>query len=116
MAYVIRKNDAPVTIMFDDVAYDVEIEDYRINALPLSGKVFKRDNTEVHKFLKYLTQGTKSWKWIENSKGGRYNMKALREDYNVSDDGKRRMNTTKADMKELEFKCQDIFSIQKWCE
>ena len=56
------KDGAPVTIMFDDIAYDVDPEDFRINAAPLAGAVFKRDNIEVQKFQKSRTQGTKYWK------------------------------------------------------
>ena len=54
----------PMKIMFDDVAYDVDPEDCCINAAPLTGAVLKIDNIEVHKFLKYITQGTKAWEWI----------------------------------------------------
>ena len=68
MAYVIRKDDAPVTIMFDDVAYDLHQDDFCINAAPLTGAVFKIDNIEAHKILKSFTQGTEYWKWIEKSK------------------------------------------------
>ena len=62
MVYVIKKDDVPVTIIFDDIAYDVEPEDFRINTLPLTGAVFKRNNVDLHKFLKSLTQGTEAWK------------------------------------------------------
>ena len=58
--YVIRRDDAPVTIMFNDIAYDMDPEDCCINATPMTGAVFKIDNVEVHKFLKSLTQGTKA--------------------------------------------------------
>ena len=64
--------------MFGDIAYDMDPEDLRINVVRLTGTVFKRDNFEVHNFLKSLTQGTKAWKWIENSKGGRGDMKDIR--------------------------------------
>ena len=62
MVYVIKKDDVPVTIIFDDIAYDVEPEDFRINTSPLTGAVFKRNNVDFHKFLKSLTQGTEAWK------------------------------------------------------
>ena len=39
--YIIRKDDAPVINMFIDIAYDVDPEDCRINAAPLSGAFFK---------------------------------------------------------------------------
>ena len=55
MEYVIRKDDSPVTIMSNDVAYDVDPEDFRINTAPLSGAVFKRENFKVHELLKSLT-------------------------------------------------------------
>ena len=64
MTYIISKDDAPVTIMYDDVIYDVDPEDCRINAAPLTGAVFKRDNVKVHKFLNSPTQGIKAWKFI----------------------------------------------------
>ena len=64
MVYVIRKDDATMKIMFGDVAYDVDPKDYRIIVVPLYGVVFNNYNVEVQKFLKHLTQGTKSWKWI----------------------------------------------------
>ena len=88
-------------IMFDDVAYDVDPEDCCINAAPLTGAVLKIDNIEVHKFLKYITQGTKAWEWIQNPKGRRDAMKALRDHYDGSTKGERCMNITKADLKEL---------------
>ena len=112
--YVIRKDDAPVIIMFDDIAYDVDPEDCCINAMPMNGTVFKRDNAEVHKFLKYLTQGTKAWKWIEKFKGGIDALKALRDHYNGSDEDKRCMNTKTADLKELYFKCQEVSPFEKY--
>ena len=61
-AYFIRKEDTPLTIMFDDIVYDMDPEYCRINAAPLNGAVFKRYNVEVHKFLNSLTHGTKAWK------------------------------------------------------
>ena len=67
-----------MTFIFDDVVYDVYPEDSRINAVPLTGAVFKRDNAGVHKFLSSLTQGIKSWNWIEKSRGWRDAMKTLR--------------------------------------
>ena len=79
MAYDISKDDAPVTIISDDVAYGMDPEDCHINAAPMIGPLFNRDNIEFHKFLKSLIQGTKDWKWIEKSKGGRDAMKALME-------------------------------------
>ena len=39
-------------------------------------------------------------------------MKALREHYDVSAEGKRRMNITKTDMKELYFKRQDVLPLK----
>ena len=112
--YVISKDDAPVTIMFDDVAYEVYPEDWHINVAPLTVAGFKRDNIEVHMLLKSLTQGTEAWKWIENSKGGRDAMKALREHYNGSAKGERRMKTPKLELKELYFKRQDVFPFEKY--
>ena len=44
LAYVIRKDDYPVTIMFDDIVYGVDPEYLCINAAPLTGIVIKRDN------------------------------------------------------------------------
>ena len=41
LAYVIRKDDNPVTIMFDDIEYDVDLEECRISAAPLTDAVFK---------------------------------------------------------------------------
>jgi len=64
--------------------------------------------------LKSLTQGTEAWKWIEKSKGGRAAMKSLRERYDGSAEGERRMNITKVDHKELYFKCQDVFPFEKY--
>ena len=75
----------------------------------MNGAVFKRDNVEVHKFLKFLTQGNKSWKWIEKSKRGRDAMKSLRGDYNESAKGEYCINISKAYLKELYFKHQDVF-------
>ena len=60
LVYVIRKDDSHMTIIFDDIKYDVNPEDCRINAAPLTGAVFKRKNVEVQKLLKSLTQGTKA--------------------------------------------------------
>ena len=80
----------------------------------LTGAVSKRDNVKYHKFLKSLTQGKKAWKYIENSKGGRDETKALREHYNGSSEGKLLMNITKADLKDLYFKRQEIFSFKKY--
>ena len=73
-----------MTIMFNDIAYDLDPEDLCINAAPLTGAVFKIDNIKVHKFLKSLTLGTKAWKWIDKSKGGRDSMKALRDHFDGS--------------------------------
>ena len=64
--------------MFDDISYYADPEYFRINAAPLTGAFFKRENVKFHKFLKSITQGTKAWKWIDNSKGGSGAMKALR--------------------------------------
>ena len=114
LAYVIRKYDAPGTIMLNDVAYDVDPEDCQINAAPLTVEFFNRDNFEVHKFLNSLTQGTKSWKWIEKSKGGRDSMKARRENYYGSVEGGRHMNITKLYLKELYFKRQDVSPFEKY--
>ena len=60
MVYVIKKDDVPVTIIFDDIAYDVEPEDCHINSAPLTGAVFKKDNVEVQNFSKSLTKGTEA--------------------------------------------------------
>ena len=81
LAYFIRKDDAPVTIMSDDVSYAADPEDFHINAAPLSGTVSNRYNVKVQKFLNSLTEDTKAWKWIEKSKGGRDYMKELRVHY-----------------------------------
>ena len=102
--YLIRKDVAPVTIRFDDFAYDVNPKDLHTNAAPINGTVFKIDNSEVHTLLNFLTQDTKYWKWIDKSKGGRDYMKAPREHYNGSAESKRHMNITKTDLKELYFK------------
>ena len=104
----------PVTIMFGDISYYVDPEDCHINAAPLTGVVFKRDNVEVYKFLKYLTQGNEAWKWIDNFKGLRDDMKSLREHYYGSAKGRSHMNTTKADLKDLYFKRQDVFPFEKY--
>ena len=112
--YIIRKYDRPVKIMYDGVAYDVDPEYCRINIEPLNGPVFKRDNVEVHKLLKSLTKGTKNWNWIDKSKVGRDDTKTLREHYNGSAEGGRCMNITKADMKELYFKHQDVLPFEKY--
>ena len=79
-------------------------EDCRINVGTLIGAVLKIDNFEVHRLLKSLTQGTKAWTFIENSKGGRDSMKSFREHYSGSSEGENHMNITKADLKELYFK------------
>ena len=73
------KDDATVKIIFDDITYNVDPEDWPINAAPLNGAVFKRENVKTENFLKYFTQVTDSWKWIEKSKGGRDAMKDLRK-------------------------------------
>ena len=114
MAYVNRKDDAPVKIIFDHVAYDVNLEDFRINTAPLTVAVFKRAHVEFHKFLKSLTQDTKAWKRIEKSKGGRDDMKTLREHYDGSAKGERCMNITKADLKDLYLKLQDVFPFKNY--
>ena len=101
LEYIIGKENSPVTIMFNDIAYDVDPEDFCIDAAPLTGAVFKRYNVKVHKFLKSLTQGTKYCKCIEKSKVVRDDMKALRYHYNGSSKGERRMNITKSDLREL---------------
>ena len=114
LAYVNRKDDAPVKIIFDHVAYDVNLEDFRINTAPLTVAVFKRAHVEFHKFLKSLTQDTKAWKRIEKSKGGRDDMKALRENYYGSAEVECCMNITKADLKDLYFKQQDVLPFEKY--
>ena len=87
--------------MFDDIAYDVNLEYCRINAAPLTGAVSQRYNVGIHKLLNSLTQGTEAWKWIESYKVGRDNMKTLMENYDGSTEGESCMKITKADMKEL---------------
>ena len=87
--YIIRKYDGPVTIMFNDAAYDMDPEEIFINLAPLTGAVFKRDNVKDHKFLKSFTHGAKAWKCIEKSKVDRYSMKALKDHYNSSAKSKR---------------------------
>ena len=101
LAYVIRKDDEPVKIIFHDIAYNVDPEDCRINAAPLTGSGFKRYNVKVHKFLESLTQGTEAWKCIKKSKGGTYDIKALRGHYTCSAEGERHNNIKKAYLKEL---------------
>ena len=113
LVYVIRKDDEPKTIMSDDISYDVDPEDWRINAAPLTGKVFKRDNVKFHKLLNSLTQGNKAWKWIEKSKWGTDSMNSLREYHDVSAKVERRMKIIKAGLKELYFKRQDVFPFEK---
>ena len=108
LAYIIKKYDSHVTIMFDDVAYDVDPEYCHINAAPLTGSVFNRDNVEVQKLLKSLTKGTEALKCIDKSMGVRDNMKAIREHYNGSAKGELCMNITKVDLKDIYFKYQDI--------
>ena len=114
MAYIISKYDAPVTIIFDDVVYDMYPEDCHINEAPMTGAVFNIDNVEVQKLLKYLTQETKAWKCIEKSKGGSYSMKDLRDNYNGSSKGERSTNITKADLKELYFKLLHVLPFEKY--
>ena len=60
MENFIRKDDAPVTIMFNDVSYEMDPKDFCINAVPLAGLVIKIDKVNVHKFLNLLTRVTKS--------------------------------------------------------
>ena len=108
MAYVIQKDDAPMTSLFDDVAYGFDPEDCRIKGAPTTGEVFKRDKFKVHKFLNPLTEGTKDWKCIDKSRGGRDAMKALGEHYNRSTKGDCNMNITKVNLKDLYFKHQDV--------
>ena len=108
------KDDAPVKIMLYDVSYEVDLKDCHINAAPLTGAVLNRDNGEFQKFLKSITQGTEASKWIEKSKRGRGDMKALRKHYYAYYEGERHMNITKADLKELYFKRQDILPLKKY--
>jgi len=105
LVYIIRKDDAPLVIMLDDTAYNVDPENCPINTAPLTGAVFKWDNVEVHKSLKSLIQGTEAWKWSV--------MLALRERYDGSAEGEH-MNIMKADLKELYFKRQDTFPFKKY--
>ena len=114
LVHVINKYYAPMTIMFDGFTYNVDPEDCCINAETLTGAVFKRDNVEVHNFTNSLNQGTKTWKWIEKSRGGRDAMKALREHYYVSSNGGFLLNITKAYLKELYFKFQDVLTFKKY--
>ena len=51
-------------VNFTDAIYKSDTEHFRTVAAPLTSAVDKRDNREVHKFFKYLTQGSYSWKWI----------------------------------------------------
>ena len=111
MIYFIRKNDAPVTIMFDDFVYEKDPEECRINAAPLTGSAFKRYNFKFYKFLKYLTQVTKAWKWIEKSNRGRDALKSLMEHYGDSSKGKRHINIKKANLTDIYFKHQDVFQL-----
>ena len=41
-------------------------------------------------------------------------MKDIKEYYDGSAEGERRMNTTEVDMKELQFKRQDVFPLENY--
>ena len=114
MAYVIRKDDAPVKIIFGDIAYAVKPEDCRLNAASLTGAVLNRNKIGFHKLLKYIIQGTEAWKWIEKSKEGKDSMKALREHYDGSAESECPMNITTAYLKVLYFKQHEVFPFKKY--
>jgi len=112
LSYVIRRETAEA--VFDAIEYTVDPESCRVKAAPLKGASFRKDNQDVLKLLKSLCQGTESWKWMETAKGGRAAMIALQEHYNGSAEGERRLNITRADLKELFFKRQDTFPFEKY--
>ena len=103
-----------MTIMFGDVVYDKDPEKRCINAAPLTGEVFNIYNVKVYKFIKYLTQLTKAWNWIGKSNRDRYYLKSLMDHYGDSSKGKRHMNITKAKLKKMYFKNQDVFQLEKY--
>ena len=60
----------PDTVNFIDEIYESDPEHCRMIASPLTGAVYKRDNNEVQKLLKYLAQGTEAWKRTDKFCGG----------------------------------------------
>ena len=66
-----------------DKIYESDPENCHMIVSPLTGAVYKRGNSEVHKFLKSLTQVTEAWKGIEKCRGGLQEMKSLREHYYI---------------------------------
>ena len=60
--------------------------------VPLIGVVYKRDNGEVQKFLKSLTEVTETWKCIEKFRGVCQQRQTVCENYDGAAEGVKRTN------------------------
>ena len=69
LSYVIRRWKFPEMANLPNEIYKSNPEHCRMIASPITDAVYKRENSEVQKLLKSLTQGIESCKWIEKCSG-----------------------------------------------
>ena len=60
LIYVITRDEFTDRVNFTDEIYKFDPYHCRMITTSLTDTVYKRDNSEVHKFLKYLTQVTEA--------------------------------------------------------
>ena len=67
LSYVINRDEVPEMVNFSDEMYESNTEHFHMIADLLTGLVYKRDNSEVHKFHKFLKNFAEAWMWIDKS-------------------------------------------------
>lgn len=109
LSYIIRK-DLPVGTQWDTL----DAIQQRIYTPALQGYAFGIDTKTVLTYLKELCIATDAEVWIKNIKCGRNAMIALRNHYDGTDEAKKRVLESKAQIKHIFYKHEFSFSFEKF--
>ena len=80
----------------------------------LTGTMFKCDSKHVLQILKERTNGTQAKDWMNGNSFSRTNMIALKDHYDGTAEGERRMIVAKADLAKLFYQNKSTFSFEKY--
>ena len=109
LSYIIRK-DLPAGTQWNSL----DAMEQRVHTPPLQGFAFDIDTKTVLTYLKELCISTDAETWIKNIKCGRAAMVALRSHYDGTDEAKKRVLESKAQIKYIFYKHEFSFSFEKF--
>ena len=107
LVYVIRKDlngVAPPSGRKEEIIYHAS----------RNGYLFSQDNKKVGDIIRELCLGTEAEAWLNNHKGGKECMDALRLHYDGPDEAERRMTGAKAKLERLFYKAEATFPFEKY--